>query len=348
MTSVAACEPELPPLLMISGTNSASTTARAISSSKKPIAVAVSISPTNSTASQPPRFRTMSAKPICRYGASSASHAADLLDVLGGLLLHHVHDVVGRDDALHPALGVDDGDGQEALLDEQMRHRFLVGLVRDGDEVGVHDVAHEPLGRRGEQLAERDHAQQPHVGREHVRVVDHFDPADRLASEIADGDLDRDLRPEPHVPRVHDAAGRILGVGHEGGHLAERGRIEQGQERRPIPGLHRLQHVGRVVRREQSHPGTAPLGAELLEQPGLVVRAEREEEVGRLVRAEQREPLETLLRAQDRVGVEQRFGGEGVGHGGGQGAASGRITSASAGWWWSAAAWRRGGRRCRG
>ena len=56
MTSVDACEPELPPLEMISGTNSASTTARAISSSKYAIAVAVSISPRNSTESQPPRF----------------------------------------------------------------------------------------------------------------------------------------------------------------------------------------------------------------------------------------------------------------------------------------------------
>ena len=66
MTSVAACEPELPPLLMMSGTNSARMTARAISFSKNPIAVAVSISPTKSTASQRPRFRTMSAKPIWR------------------------------------------------------------------------------------------------------------------------------------------------------------------------------------------------------------------------------------------------------------------------------------------
>ena len=53
MISEAACEPELPPLEMMSGTNSASTTARAISSSKWPIAVAVSISPRNSTSSQP-------------------------------------------------------------------------------------------------------------------------------------------------------------------------------------------------------------------------------------------------------------------------------------------------------
>ena len=56
MTSVAACDPELPPLEMMSGTNSASTTARSISASKTPIAVAVSISPRKSTVSQPARF----------------------------------------------------------------------------------------------------------------------------------------------------------------------------------------------------------------------------------------------------------------------------------------------------
>ena len=41
MTSVDACDPELPPLEMMSGTNSARTTAREISRSKNPIAVAV-------------------------------------------------------------------------------------------------------------------------------------------------------------------------------------------------------------------------------------------------------------------------------------------------------------------
>ena len=56
MTSVDACDPELPPLEMMSGTNSASTTAFEISASKAPIAVAVSISPRNSAVSQPARF----------------------------------------------------------------------------------------------------------------------------------------------------------------------------------------------------------------------------------------------------------------------------------------------------
>ena len=73
ITSVDACDPELPPLEMISGTNSARMTAFSISCSKKPIAVAVSISPRNSAVSQPARFWIMRAKPICMYGSSSAS-----------------------------------------------------------------------------------------------------------------------------------------------------------------------------------------------------------------------------------------------------------------------------------
>ncbi len=56
MTSVAACDPELPPLEMIRGTKRASTTAFWISASNAPMAVAVSISPINSAVSHPARF----------------------------------------------------------------------------------------------------------------------------------------------------------------------------------------------------------------------------------------------------------------------------------------------------
>ena len=58
MMRLAACDPELPPLEMTSGTKSARTTARAISSSKCPMAEAVSISLRKSTTSHPARFRT--------------------------------------------------------------------------------------------------------------------------------------------------------------------------------------------------------------------------------------------------------------------------------------------------
>jgi hypothetical protein len=73
MARVAAWEPELPPLEMIRGTKSARTTARSISFSKKPMAVAVSISPRNRTVSQPARRRSMDANGISRYGSSRAS-----------------------------------------------------------------------------------------------------------------------------------------------------------------------------------------------------------------------------------------------------------------------------------
>ena len=73
MTSVEAWDPALPPLEMMSGMNSASTVARPISPSKNASAVAVSISPTSSTASQPPRLRSISRRRDCRYGTSRAS-----------------------------------------------------------------------------------------------------------------------------------------------------------------------------------------------------------------------------------------------------------------------------------
>ena len=73
MISDVACEPELPPELMIRGTKSASTTACAISPSKWLIAVAVSISPKNSAVSHPPRFLIIGQKRIEMYGSSSAS-----------------------------------------------------------------------------------------------------------------------------------------------------------------------------------------------------------------------------------------------------------------------------------
>ncbi len=59
MISVVACEPELPPLEMISGRNIASTAAFSISPLYPCIAVAVSISPRKRTISQVARFFTM-------------------------------------------------------------------------------------------------------------------------------------------------------------------------------------------------------------------------------------------------------------------------------------------------
>ena len=58
---------------MISGRNSASTTARAISSWKFAMAVAVNISPRNKTTNHPARLRIIFQREMRMYGSSSAS-----------------------------------------------------------------------------------------------------------------------------------------------------------------------------------------------------------------------------------------------------------------------------------
>ena len=73
MMSVVACDPELPPLEMISGTKRASTTAFSISFSKKPIAVAVSNSPRNNTTSQPAPEQTVTEVLRRLHGAQAAA-----------------------------------------------------------------------------------------------------------------------------------------------------------------------------------------------------------------------------------------------------------------------------------
>src|SRR5215468_8272160 len=108
MTSVAAWDPELPPLEMMSGTKRARTTARSICRSKKPMAVAVSISPRN---------RMM----------SEGLNATEPLERAGVLRLGHVEGVVQRHDANQHALGVSDRQGGSALCLKQP-HRRLLGV----------------------------------------------------------------------------------------------------------------------------------------------------------------------------------------------------------------------------
>src|SRR6266852_5909620 len=105
ITSEVACDPELPPLEMMSGTNSASTTALAISFSKNPIAVAVSIA-------EEERGEPAGALPQHagegdgEVGLAQRLGAAHLLDVLGRLFADHLDHVVDGDDALHPPLRI--------------------------------------------------------------------------------------------------------------------------------------------------------------------------------------------------------------------------------------------------
>ncbi len=71
MIVLVACEPELPPVPISSGTKKDSATAASSSCSKKRITVPVSISVRNSTISQPTRFRVTVSTGVLRYSVSN-------------------------------------------------------------------------------------------------------------------------------------------------------------------------------------------------------------------------------------------------------------------------------------
>ena len=175
MTSVAACDPELPPLEMMSGTNSASTTAFAISSSNAPIAVAVSISPRKSAVSHPARFLNHPPEGDADIRLVQGFRSADPLDLPGRGRLGHVQDVVDRDDADQHAGGVGDRQCRAIVLTEHGDGGLLIVRRLQRDEAPIHEVRDSALQRRQQELANAD------VVDQQTLVVDHVDDVQRFA-----------------------------------------------------------------------------------------------------------------------------------------------------------------------
>ena len=156
MTSVEACEPELPPLEMISGTNSASTTACSISCSirahrrrRQHLAEEQRRQPAGALLNHP-READLHVGLVQRLGA------AESLDVLGRLRFRHVQHVVDGDDADEHAGGVGHRKGGAIVRPKHADGRLLIVGRLQRDELAIHEVA-DQARRRGEQeLANAD------------------------------------------------------------------------------------------------------------------------------------------------------------------------------------------------
>ena len=137
MISDVACEPELPPELMTSGMNIASTTAFEISPSKCCIAVAVSISERNSAHSQPARFRIIAPKLICVYGSSSASIPPNFCtsSVCSRTMASITSSTVTMPSTW--LLVVDDRHGEEVVLGDDPRDLLAVHRRGDGQRLAA-------------------------------------------------------------------------------------------------------------------------------------------------------------------------------------------------------------------
>ena len=124
MIRVAACEPELPPLEMISGTNSARTTAFAISlleEAHRRRGQHLAEEQDDQPGGPLPDHRQ---ERRVRVRLVEGLEAAELLDLPGGLLLGHVEHVVDRDDAHEHALRVDHRQGGAVVLAEDLDGRL--------------------------------------------------------------------------------------------------------------------------------------------------------------------------------------------------------------------------------
>ena len=172
----------------------------------------------------------------------------------------------------------------------------------------AHHVAHARVGLGGEELAERDDADEPLLGVEHVDVVDRLDALARGAPQVGDRLVDRHVGAQAHVARAHQAAGLVLGVGEQRRHLAAGRRVERGEQRLALLGLGRLHGVGGVVRRELPHPELALGGVQREHQRALLARLEAFEQALGLAGIEQAEALEALLGVERGPGVAQIFG----------------------------------------
>jgi hypothetical protein len=239
---------------------------------------------------------------------------AELLGVFRGLFLDDVDDVVDGHDALHLAVAVDDGDDVEVVLGEHARDRLLIHLVRDADDVGLHDLGDRDLRISAEQVAERHHAEQPLRRIEHVRDVDRLDLGARLPAQIQQRLVGRHLGPQARVARRHQTAGLVLGVREQREHFFARRVVEQREQRDAVGFAGLLDHVGDVVGLEQAHPLPALARPEVQQEVRLIARRERDEELFGVLAWQHAQAVAALLEIEQRPRVAQLVGTELIFH----------------------------------
>ncbi len=90
------------------------------------------------------------------------------VNIFGRLLAHDIDYIVDGDDPLEFILLIDDRDRQQIVLGDNLRHLLLVGFGADAEHVAGHDVLQCGARRHGQQLAQRQDANQMSVHISHI------------------------------------------------------------------------------------------------------------------------------------------------------------------------------------
>ena len=150
--TVSVCVPALPPIDAAMGIRTARMTICWMVASKRPI--------TADASSAVRRFR----KEPGETGSAGRDdgvvkivfpYAAEAHDILLGLLLDNVEDIVDHDHADQPVGRIDHGRGHEVLLSEHVRDLLLIHLQRDGKRLNFHNVSDQNRALRSQQPIKR-------------------------------------------------------------------------------------------------------------------------------------------------------------------------------------------------
>ena len=174
--SVAACDPELPPVEMHSGTNKLNTSTAAIAFSKYAERREREQLGHEQTGQPHRAFAPNRGERHLQVVFDHRPDGAHAQRVLGGLFPHDVDHVVVRDDADQVLLVVDDWNREKVVVGHFLGHRLLVVSGVDRHQVAFHQVAdrHVGLAQMRDQLPGRNGAA------EMVFIVDDVDVIDRL------------------------------------------------------------------------------------------------------------------------------------------------------------------------
>ena len=172
-----------------------------------------------------------------------------LFDILCGLFLDDIDDIIDRDDTDHPVLVVHNRHRGKIVFLESHRGFLLVGRGIDADDVFIHHLADDRVGVCHDQVTQSHCTQQDALGIQNVTDIDRLCIKTDLPDSFNGIPYCHALL-EIYILDRHNAAGRILRIAEQ--MVDVRARIGAGITQNLLDdiGRHLLEEIGRIIRHQ--------------------------------------------------------------------------------------------------
>ena len=183
---------------------------------------------------------------IALVGGNDSCH---LLDILRGLFLDDIDDVVDGDDTDHTVLVVHDGHSRKVVFLESAGRFFLVGKGVDTDDVLIHHFPDDRIGIENDQIAQGHGSDQDSLLVHNITDINRLGIQSDLAdavNRIADGHV----LFEVDILDRHDTSCRILRIPQQMVDILSGLRLRVLEDLLDDVGRHLLQKVRSIVRHQ--------------------------------------------------------------------------------------------------